>query len=214
MPWGNSTLTVIWNEHICNTYAWESREDFLWECCMHKQKYVLYFEAFEWCHTLRLHRQTNAGEICNHILILTSVSCCGCWEFVTINFDLLYSAEITSYLIPCSFTGILGRTVCRAAVSCWTNVHRRDSLLRLRRLWLKTNSTHRLPASTWVARTEHLTLHVIDACVYKCLFMFQLENKRDAFFPPLHQFCTNPSNPVTVIRGLAGALKLGQSSTL
>lgn len=37
----------------------------------------------------------------------------------------------------------------------------------------------------------------------------QLENKRDAFFPPLHQFCTNPSNPVTVIRGLAGALKLG-----
>ncbi|XP_016421874.1 lysine (K)-specific demethylase 6A, like [Sinocyclocheilus rhinocerous] len=36
-----------------------------------------------------------------------------------------------------------------------------------------------------------------------------LENKRDAFFPPLHQFCTNPSNPVTVIRGLAGALKLG-----
>uniref|UniRef100_A0A8L0DP17 [histone H3]-trimethyl-L-lysine(27) demethylase n=1 Tax=Oncorhynchus mykiss TaxID=8022 RepID=A0A8L0DP17_ONCMY len=35
-----------------------------------------------------------------------------------------------------------------------------------------------------------------------------LENKRDAFFPPLHQFCTNPCNPVTVIRGLAGALKL------
>ncbi|KAJ8334047.1 hypothetical protein SKAU_G00413660 [Synaphobranchus kaupii] len=35
-----------------------------------------------------------------------------------------------------------------------------------------------------------------------------LENKRDALFPPLHQFCTNPSNPVTVIRGLAGALKL------
>ncbi|XP_075395900.1 lysine-specific demethylase 6A-like isoform X2 [Tenrec ecaudatus] len=35
-----------------------------------------------------------------------------------------------------------------------------------------------------------------------------LENKRDAFFPPLHQFCTNPNNPVTLIRGLAGALKL------
>uniref|UniRef100_A0A671TDM6 [histone H3]-trimethyl-L-lysine(27) demethylase n=1 Tax=Sinocyclocheilus anshuiensis TaxID=1608454 RepID=A0A671TDM6_9TELE len=35
-----------------------------------------------------------------------------------------------------------------------------------------------------------------------------LENKRDAFFPPLHQFCTNAGNPVTVIRGLAGALKL------
>ncbi|XP_049729467.1 lysine-specific demethylase 6A-like isoform X2 [Elephas maximus indicus] len=35
-----------------------------------------------------------------------------------------------------------------------------------------------------------------------------LENKRDAFFPPLHQFCINPNNPVTVIRGLAGALKL------
>lgn len=39
--------------------------------------------------------------------------------------------------------------------------------------------------------------------------ILQLENKRDAFFPPLHQFCTNPNNPVTVIRGLAGALKLG-----
>uniref|UniRef100_A0A8C5HQ22 [histone H3]-trimethyl-L-lysine(27) demethylase n=1 Tax=Gouania willdenowi TaxID=441366 RepID=A0A8C5HQ22_GOUWI len=26
--------------------------------------------------------------------------------------------------------------------------------------------------------------------------------------PPLHQFCTNPANPITVIRGLAGALKL------
>ncbi|KAM9803368.1 lysine-specific demethylase 6A isoform X3 [Syngnathus typhle] len=35
-----------------------------------------------------------------------------------------------------------------------------------------------------------------------------LENKRDAFYPPLHQFCTNASNSVTVIRGLAGALKL------
>ncbi|KAF4027328.1 hypothetical protein G4228_018787, partial [Cervus hanglu yarkandensis] len=35
-----------------------------------------------------------------------------------------------------------------------------------------------------------------------------LESKRDAFFPPLHQFCINPQNPVTVIRGLAGALKL------
>uniref|UniRef100_A0A672T8Q5 [histone H3]-trimethyl-L-lysine(27) demethylase n=1 Tax=Sinocyclocheilus grahami TaxID=75366 RepID=A0A672T8Q5_SINGR len=35
-----------------------------------------------------------------------------------------------------------------------------------------------------------------------------LENKRDAFFPPLHQFCTNAANPATVIRGLAGALKL------
>lgn len=42
----------------------------------------------------------------------------------------------------------------------------------------------------------------------------QLENKRDAFFPPLHQFCTNPSNPVTVIRGLAGALKLGKAVDL
>ncbi|KAK1797845.1 hypothetical protein P4O66_008192 [Electrophorus voltai] len=36
-----------------------------------------------------------------------------------------------------------------------------------------------------------------------------LESKRDAFFPPLHQFCTSQANPVTVIRGLAGALKLG-----
>uniref|UniRef100_A0AAJ7UES0 [histone H3]-trimethyl-L-lysine(27) demethylase n=1 Tax=Petromyzon marinus TaxID=7757 RepID=A0AAJ7UES0_PETMA len=35
-----------------------------------------------------------------------------------------------------------------------------------------------------------------------------LESKRDAFSPALHQFCTNPNTPITVIRGLAGALKL------
>ncbi|XP_064209265.1 LOW QUALITY PROTEIN: lysine-specific demethylase 6B-like [Anguilla rostrata] len=40
-----------------------------------------------------------------------------------------------------------------------------------------------------------------------------LESKRDAFSPVLLQFCTNPRNPVTVIRGLAGSLRLSESPT-
>ncbi|XP_067350544.1 lysine (K)-specific demethylase 6B, b isoform X4 [Channa argus] len=36
----------------------------------------------------------------------------------------------------------------------------------------------------------------------------QLESKRDAFSPVLLQFCTDPKNAVTVIRGLAGSLRL------
>lgn len=55
-----------------------------------------------------------------------------------------------------------------------------------------------------------LILSVSLESVHVFLSDIQLENKRDAFFPPLHQFCTNPTNPVTVIRGLAGALKLGK----
>ncbi|XP_034033690.1 lysine-specific demethylase 6B-like isoform X2 [Thalassophryne amazonica] len=35
-----------------------------------------------------------------------------------------------------------------------------------------------------------------------------LESKRDAFSPILLQFCTDPKNAVTVIRGLAGSLRL------
>ncbi|XP_037126646.1 lysine (K)-specific demethylase 6B, b isoform X1 [Syngnathus acus] len=35
-----------------------------------------------------------------------------------------------------------------------------------------------------------------------------LESRRDAFSPVLLQFCTNPKNAVTVIRGLAGSLRL------
>uniref|UniRef100_A0A8C9RAB9 Lysine-specific demethylase 6B n=1 Tax=Scleropages formosus TaxID=113540 RepID=A0A8C9RAB9_SCLFO len=35
-----------------------------------------------------------------------------------------------------------------------------------------------------------------------------LESKRDAFSPALLQFCTDPKNPITVIRGLAGSLRL------
>ncbi|XP_040271146.1 lysine-specific demethylase 6B isoform X1 [Bufo bufo] len=35
-----------------------------------------------------------------------------------------------------------------------------------------------------------------------------LESKRDAFSPVLFQFCTDPKNPITVIRGLAGSLRL------
>lgn len=62
--------------------------------------------------------------------------------------------------------------------------------------------------------TFYLTITCIKVLDFNFLFPVQLENKRDAFFPPLHQFCTNPSNPVTVIRGLAGALKLGESFVL
>ncbi|XP_058870550.1 lysine-specific demethylase 6B isoform X2 [Acipenser ruthenus] len=35
-----------------------------------------------------------------------------------------------------------------------------------------------------------------------------LESKRDGFSPVLLQFCTDPKNPITVIRGLAGSLRL------
>ncbi|CAL8402032.1 unnamed protein product [Boreogadus saida] len=35
-----------------------------------------------------------------------------------------------------------------------------------------------------------------------------LESRRDSFSPVLLQFCTNPKNAVTVIRGLAGSLRL------
>ncbi|MBN3285410.1 KDM6B demethylase, partial [Polyodon spathula] len=35
-----------------------------------------------------------------------------------------------------------------------------------------------------------------------------LESKRDGFSPVLQQFCTDPKNPITVIRGLAGSLRL------
>ncbi|KAK5860611.1 hypothetical protein PBY51_022074 [Eleginops maclovinus] len=76
-----------------------------------------------------------------------------------------------------------GRTACRRAASSWTNVLLRDP------------PAHRLPP------LPKDKLNPPTPSIY-------LENKRDAFFPPLHQFCTNPSNPVTVIRGLAGALKL------
>lgn len=38
----------------------------------------------------------------------------------------------------------------------------------------------------------------------------QLESKRDAFSPVLLQFCTDPKNPITVIRGLAGSLRLSE----
>jgi len=37
-----------------------------------------------------------------------------------------------------------------------------------------------------------------------------LESKRDAFSPVLLQFCTDSKNPVTVIRGLAGSLRLSK----
>uniref|UniRef100_K7FUK6 Lysine-specific demethylase 6B n=1 Tax=Pelodiscus sinensis TaxID=13735 RepID=K7FUK6_PELSI len=40
-----------------------------------------------------------------------------------------------------------------------------------------------------------------------------LESKRDAFSPVLLQFCTDPKNPITVIRGLAGSLRLKVGGT-
>ena len=39
----------------------------------------------------------------------------------------------------------------------------------------------------------------------------QVENKRDAMSPVLQNLCISPSQPITVIRGLAAALKLGVS---
>lgn len=52
MPWGNRIGHWRWSEtstSAIHTHAWESGGDFLWECCMRKQKYVLYFE---WCHSV------------------------------------------------------------------------------------------------------------------------------------------------------------------
>ncbi|CAB1351554.1 unnamed protein product [Coregonus sp. 'balchen'] len=49
---------------------------------------------------------------------------------------------------------------------------------------------------------KNTAAEVIRAC--KCV----LESKRDALSPVLLQFCTDPKNPVTVIRGLAGSLRL------
>lgn len=43
-----------------------------------------------------------------------------------------------------------------------------------------------------------------------CFHPPQLESKRDAFSPVLLQFCTDPRNPITVIRGLAGSLRLSE----
>lgn len=44
----------------------------------------------------------------------------------------------------------------------------------------------------------------------RLFFFLQLESKRDAFSPVLLQFCTDPKNAVTVIRGLAGSLRLSK----
>lgn len=43
-----------------------------------------------------------------------------------------------------------------------------------------------------------------------CVCFLQLESRRDAFSPVLLQFCTDPKNAVTVIRGLAGSLRLSE----
>lgn len=61
-------------------------------------------------------------------------------------------------------------------------------------------------------------MRVLPPCGRKCAltaasffsFFLQLESKRDAFSPVLLQFCTDSKNPVTVIRGLAGSLRLSK----
>lgn len=68
-----------------------------------------------------------------------------------------------------------------------------------------------LESSVWAVATLWRFIYCSALTSSSCVSSSatQLENKRDAFYPPLHQFCTNSANPVTVIRGLAGALKLG-----
>lgn len=54
-----------------------------------------------------------------------------------------------------------------------------------------------------------LTHFFSSSTIQNCIFV-QLESKRDAFSPVLLQFCTDPKNAVTVIRGLAGSLRLSK----
>jgi len=54
---------------------------------------------------------------------------------------------------------------------------------------------------------SHNMYYVLTAVrLFMCIY--QLENKKDAFSIELQQYCL--SQPVCVIRGLAGALKLGK----
>lgn len=109
--------------------------------------------------------------------------------------------------------GTWGRTVCQQAASSWTSVPRRDPLALPLLHCQRTNSILQRPvfmcvhSVVLVQQNQEVSQSLTTR---PFLSHIQLENKRDAFFPPLHQFCTNPSNPVTVIRGLAGALKLGE----
>jgi len=65
------------------------------------------------------------------------------------------------------------------------------------------------------ARSNHIRKYiffktvncVLRLCSIVCLCV-QLENKKEAMSRALADFCTDPKNPVTVIRGLAAALKL------
>lgn len=54
-----------------------------------------------------------------------------------------------------------------------------------------------------VFSTAFLTPGII--CTF---FLFQLENKKEAFSPQLQEFCL--AHPIAVIRGLANVLKLGK----
>ena len=53
------------------------------------------------------------------------------------------------------------------------------------------------------------TVLILSSTIQNCISV-QLESKRDAFSPVLLQFCTDPKNAVTVIRGLAGSLRLSK----
>lgn len=125
--------------------------------------------------------------------------------------DRLVFKDVASLVITETWGGMAFPTAASSLISA----PHHDLPRHLHQPCPKTSSTHPHRAFMW----EIFILYfVVLSQVYRCLkvpafnflFCVQLENKRDAFFPPLHQFCTNPSNPVTVIRGLAGALKLGK----
>ncbi|KAJ6654981.1 hypothetical protein lerEdw1_006452 [Lerista edwardsae] len=71
-------------------------------------------------------------------------------------------------------------------------------------LWISSKILPKRPASSRVLWLRHVA--VPDCDWPQC--SPQLESKRDAFSPVLLQFCTDPKNPITVIRGLAGSLRL------
>uniref|UniRef100_A0AAJ7X7R5 [histone H3]-trimethyl-L-lysine(27) demethylase n=1 Tax=Petromyzon marinus TaxID=7757 RepID=A0AAJ7X7R5_PETMA len=76
------------------------------------------------------------------------------------------------------------------------------------KVWHICRSGNVRPPSNPSLELPHEALHPNTASIY-------LETRCDAFSPALHQFCTNPANPVTIVRGMAGVLgiDLGVFST-
>lgn len=135
-------------------------------------------------------------------------------DCVTVNNTRLPGSLVLENVALFVISGTWGGMAFPTAASSLTSAPHHDHPHHLHQPCPKTSSTHPHLAFMW----EMFCLSFVCCChkvinIQKCVyFCVQLENKRDAFFPPLHQFCTNPSNPVTVIRGLAGALKLGKCS--